>query len=225
MATILIVVAHTDDEVFGMAGTLARHVSFGDEVYAISMTDGVSSRLNSNHEFEISRRKACSEAAASLLGFKWLAQGMFRDNSLDGYELLEIIQFIESATKNICPDIIYTHSGADLNVDHRLVNQACLTAFRFRANVSYCQIRTFEVLSSTDLRFNQSCDHFSPNHFVDITEFWNKKIEAINCYVDEIQPLPESRNVETLKALCRIRGGSVGLLLAEAFQIVLSVER
>ena len=41
---ILIVVAHSDDETIGMGGTIKRHHENGDKVYAISMTDGVSSR-------------------------------------------------------------------------------------------------------------------------------------------------------------------------------------
>ena len=41
---ILLLVAHTDDETLGMGGTICRHIKKGDEVYALSMTDGVSSR-------------------------------------------------------------------------------------------------------------------------------------------------------------------------------------
>ena len=41
---ILLLVAHTDDETLGMGGTICKHINNGDQVYAISMTDGVSSR-------------------------------------------------------------------------------------------------------------------------------------------------------------------------------------
>ena len=43
---ILIVIAHSDDEVLGMGGTIARHYKNGDKIFAISMTDGISSRKN-----------------------------------------------------------------------------------------------------------------------------------------------------------------------------------
>ena len=43
---VLIVVAHPDDETFGMGGSIAKHNSQGDKVYAISFTDGISSRTN-----------------------------------------------------------------------------------------------------------------------------------------------------------------------------------
>ena len=41
---ILFVVAHTDDETIGSGGTIARHKLLGDKVYAMSFTDGISSR-------------------------------------------------------------------------------------------------------------------------------------------------------------------------------------
>ena len=41
---VLIVVAHTDDETIGMGGTIKKHINKGDDVFAISMTDGIGSR-------------------------------------------------------------------------------------------------------------------------------------------------------------------------------------
>ena len=41
---ILFVVAHTDDETIGSGGTIAKHNSKGDKVFAMSFTDGISSR-------------------------------------------------------------------------------------------------------------------------------------------------------------------------------------
>ena len=36
--------------------------------------------------------------------------------------------------KKLQPDLVYTHSGADLNIDHRIVSNAVLTAFRPEPN-------------------------------------------------------------------------------------------
>ena len=60
---ILVVVAHTDDETLGLGGTIARHSLMGNKVYGISMTDGLSSRINVNNE-KIKLRKKASEDAA-----------------------------------------------------------------------------------------------------------------------------------------------------------------
>ena len=58
---ILIVVAHSDDETIGMGGTIKRHVNNEDNVFVISMTDGVSSRVNTSN-LQISSRLEASKS-------------------------------------------------------------------------------------------------------------------------------------------------------------------
>ena len=42
---VLVSIAHPDDEVLGCGGTIAKHISKGDEVFCICMTDGVGARI------------------------------------------------------------------------------------------------------------------------------------------------------------------------------------
>ena len=65
---ILIIAAHSDDEVLGCGGTIAKLTSLGHNVATLFMTDGVSSRGPQNQKNSILKRKLNSEAAASLLG-------------------------------------------------------------------------------------------------------------------------------------------------------------
>jgi LmbE family N-acetylglucosaminyl deacetylase len=44
--SVLCVVAHPDDEVLGVGGTLARHASDGDDVHVCVFSDGVTSRYD-----------------------------------------------------------------------------------------------------------------------------------------------------------------------------------
>ena len=67
---ILIVVAHSDDETIGMGGTIKKHSLNGDKVFAISMTDGISSRDNSD-EKNITDRLEASNKASEILKFEW----------------------------------------------------------------------------------------------------------------------------------------------------------
>ena len=39
---------------------------------------------------------------------------------MDTVALIDVIKEIELAKEELCPDVIYTHSAADLNVDHRI---------------------------------------------------------------------------------------------------------
>ena len=79
---VLIIVSHTDDETLGMGGVIAKHIKSGDNVSAISMTDGLSSRGEISQN-EIQNRKNASAKASNILGFNWIKKGNFPDNQMD----------------------------------------------------------------------------------------------------------------------------------------------
>lgn len=221
---VLIIVAHSDDETIGMAGTIRKHVLSGHIVNVISMTNGVGSRdkINKNNIF---KRKKSANEASKILGFNWIKQFDFPDNQLDSIPLLEIIKVIESVKANFRPELIYTHSGVDLNIDHKIVLQATLTAFRPLSEESCKEIRTFEVPSATDYGHEALTGKFTPNLFVDIKEFEKDKVSALNAYSQEMSQNPNSRSIEGIINLARARGNQVGLHLAEAFEIIRKIEQ
>ena len=143
------IVAHPDDETIGMGGTISKLVKDGDSVDVISMTDGVSSRTKSS-SFEIEERQKSAKHASEILGFRWFKQLNFPDNAMDTVALIDVIKEIELAKEELCPDVIYTHSAADLNVDHRITLEATLTAFRPQPTEKYTEIISFEVQSSSE---------------------------------------------------------------------------
>ena len=65
--TVLVVVAHADDEVLGCGGTIARHVAEGDLVHVVFMADGVGSRVESNSG-ELQRRNQARDEGMRILG-------------------------------------------------------------------------------------------------------------------------------------------------------------
>jgi len=221
---ILIITAHSDDETLGMGGTIAKHVKNGDKVFAISMTDGVSSRNKSNQK-AIRIRKKSSSQASEILGFTWIDNKNLPDNQLDTVPLLEIIKIIEQYKKELNPSIIYTHCASDLNIDHKLVCQATLTAFRPLANSTWSEIRTFEIPSSTDYGHNSVTGNFNPNLFINIKDYWDKKSSALEKYKDELMEYPNSRSLNKIKFLAEYRGGQCGLVMAEAFEILKVIDR
>lgn len=222
--TVLVIVAHSDDETLGAGGAIARHIAAGDGVYAISMTDGVGAREDQSAA-DIQSRCQAAAKAAEVLGFTWLKGGDFPDNAMDGVPLLSIVKVIEAAKAEINPTIIYTHSGADLNVDHRVVVQAVLTAFRPQPGERWKEIRVFEVASATDFGHADVTGKFQPNLYVDITAHWDKKHAALEAYAQEMRPAPHTRSLEGLENLARYRGNQAGLPMAETFQILRKIER
>ena len=84
---VLIIVAHSDDETIGMAGTIRKHVLEGNTVNVVSMTDGVGSRDKANQKSIFYRKESANEAS-KILGFDWIKQYDFPDNQLDSVPLL-----------------------------------------------------------------------------------------------------------------------------------------
>lgn len=220
---ILVVASHPDDETIGCGGTLAKHIAEGDSVAIITLTNGVGSRIGRNKD-QILREKYALKAMDAL-GVTWIGKGNFPDNRMDSVDILEICKFLEEHKKKFYPDLIYTHSHSDLNVDHRITFEAVLTAYRPQPEESYSEIRLFETPSSTDFSIDSLYGPFSPNLFVNISNFWEKKLEALNFYETEMRNYPHSRSYQKIKALAEYRGGSSGLELAEAFEIVRKINR
>ena len=221
---VLVVVAHSDDETISMGATIFKHVSKGDKVYVISMTDGVSSRDNV-HIDDIKNRKISSNLASQELGFNWGDCYDFNDNAMDKYPLIEIVKSVEKAKLKFNPTLVYTHSGADLNIDHRVVANAVLTAFRPLPNETCKELRLFESPSATDYGNPALTGKFCPNLFVNISNAWAHKERAIKAYSAEMRDYPHSRSIEGIKNLARLRGNQIGYELAEAFEVLRKIEQ
>lgn len=221
---VLVIAAHFDDEVLGMGGTIAKHIANGIPVYCISMTNGVTSRANSTQQ-QIESRKEASLNASKILGFTWYKSFNFPDNAMDTIPLLSVIKSIEEIKNLLNPTIIYTHSTADLNIDHRIVSQATLTAFRPQPNEKWNEIRTFEIPSSTEYGHKSITNSFSPNLFVDISSAWGKKLKALSEYSLEMRPHPHARSIQGIENLAKLRGNQSGLCYAEAFEIIRKIIR
>ena len=220
--TVLVVAAHTDDEALGCGGTIARHVAEGDDVYAVFMADGVSSRAQADpNDFEV--RASSAECARKVLGIKKNYYLDLPDNRLDSLPIINIIQRLETVISEINPNIIYTHHCGDLNVDHRITHDAVLTACRPIPGSRLNEIYTFEITSSTEWSTPGRLS-FIPNCFVNVTDYLEAKINSLECYGEEMRAYPHARSIENIRALALYRGSSVGLKHAEAFVLIRSIK-
>jgi len=212
---VLIIVAHQDDETIGCGGAIYQHHLNGDQVFCLSFTDGVSARGIATKK-NLKARQNSSIKASKILNFKWVQNNnVFEDNKLDRYPLLDLIKVIEKAKIKIKPDIVYTHYFKDLNVDHKAVSMATITAFRPLKKEKCKEILFFEIPSSTDY----SPHEFVPNYYVEISKHWEIKKRALLAYDSEIKNQRTSRDLNSLKSFYKFRGNSVGLKMCESFFI------
>lgn len=221
--SVLVVVAHPDDETISMGGTIRKHINNGDDVNIISMTNGVGSRDISDAN-DIKDRGKSAELASKALGFNWGEKHNFTDNEMDSYPLIKVVKCIEKAKESYLPNIVYTHSGADLNIDHRIVVNAVLTAFRPQPGELCKEIRLFEVASSTDYGDQRLLGNFMPNLYISIDSTWHSKLKALEAYSSEMREYPHARSIKAINNLAKLRGSQVGYNLAEAFEVIRKLE-
>jgi LmbE family N-acetylglucosaminyl deacetylase len=216
---VLVVAAHPDDESLGMGGTWRLLQEVGWELAILWYTNGVSSR--SDMQEDRNTRSDGVQAVLNILQPSRYWHFDYSDNRLDGYPLLDLIQPLEAVIDEFRPHTIFTHWQHDLNIDHRIVFQAVMTACRPVPDQVVKSIYSFEVLSSTEWSVS---GQFCPNVYQDIGKHWPFKRRFMDCYRDELRAFPHSRSELSLESLATLRGSQVGVEKAEAFVLVRSTE-
>jgi len=220
---VLVVAAHTDDEALGCAGTIGRHISDGDQVHLLFMTNGIDSRMLKAQEQRQSQeeidRLDVAERAAEVMGVASFTNLRFPDNRMDSVPLLDIVKEIENKIDELQPETIYTHHIGDLNIDHQITHKAVITACRPQPGFCVKEILTFEVLSSTEWS-TPNFRSFSPSVYIDITDFVDLKKIILGIYSEEMRAPPHSRSIDNAIRLNALRGSSVGMNYAEAYELI-----
>lgn len=224
---VLVVAAHPDDELLGCGGTIAWHADNGDSVHILIVAEGATSRDRDRavdvRSEELNELQRSALEAAEILGSSPPDFLGFPDNRLDAEHLLDVVKAIEAKVSEIRPKVVYTHHGGDLNVDHRVVHQAVVTACRPLPDSEIKAVLCFETLSSTEWASRSLDQGFRPTHFVDISRHMDRKQAALSCYVSEMRAFPHPRSHEAVDALARLRGSAVGVAAAEAFEPVFTL--
>ena len=218
---VLVVAAHPDDEVLGCGGTIARHADEGDHVRVLIVAEGSTSRQQNRDRTlardELSALFNAAQAAGSILGAAGVDLLDLPDNRLDSLDRLDLIKRIEEHIVRHQPDCVYVHHSGDVNVDHRRLHEAVVTACRPTPDQLVKRLLSFEVASSTEWQPPGSAPAFQPNWFVDISDQLKRKLEALKVYSTEMRPWPHARSLEAVDHQVRWRGAQVGVEAAEAF--------
>lgn len=218
---ILTVAAHPDDEILGCGGVIARFVKEKAEAYTLILGEGLTSRDEKRdikiRKREIERLKKQAVEANRILGVKKNFLFDFPDNRFDTVPLLDIVKVIEKIKSEIRPDIIFTHYGKDLNIDHQITYSAVITATRPIKGETVKEIYSFEIISSTEWNYPLT---FTPDVFFDISGTIDLKIKAMQEYKTEFKEYPHPRSPEAIKLNANYWGVRVSLEHAEAFKSI-----
>jgi N-acetyl-1-D-myo-inositol-2-amino-2-deoxy-alpha-D-glucopyranoside deacetylase len=153
--TILAVLAHPDDESFGMGGTLALYASRGVDVHLVCATRGevgeVTPELLKGFNSIAERRESELRCAAGILGLKGVHFLDYRDSGMPGSpdnrhpQALAAQPLDEVAANVVCyirelkPQVVLTFDpiGGYRHPDHIAIHQATVRAFEQAANPAF----------------------------------------------------------------------------------------
>ena len=211
---VVVVAVHPDDETLGCGGTLLKHKSNGDEIHWVICT--TISESDAHYKSRIIEINTVN----NMYKFDSIHNLKLRTMQVDEYGMSEIVEKISRVINKIRPNIIYLPFKGDVHSDHRVIFEAaysCTKSFRY----SFIKkIYMMETLSETEFVPSMQENSFTPNTFVNISEFIGKKLEIIKVFDSEISKHPFPRSLRNLKALAIYRGATSSCDYAESFVLL-----
>ena len=221
MKRITVISVHPDDETLGCGGTLLRHAAAGDRLSWVIVTAG----WEPKHPRDLIAAKAAEvDRVAKAYGMTDVRRLGLPTTRLRELPMQQIVDAIGPAIEAVDADTIYTVHGGDVHTDHQAVFESISIVCKpFRNKPRPRRILSFETLSSTDAAF-PGPGPFTPTVFVDITPHIDRKVEIMAMFATETQQYPQPRSAESIRALARYRGGSIGREYAEAFVLLREIQ-
>ncbi len=175
---ILVLPVHPDDAELGCAGTILKHIALGHKVGIADLTKG---ELGTRGTAEIREQEASK--AGNILGLSvreniGIPDGLFTNTPEYQLKVIESIRKYQ-------PDIIITNAYHDRHPDHGRANElvetsAFLSGLR-RIETSFDGKLQEAWRPKMVLHFIQD-RYIEPDIIIDVTEYWDKKIESILAY-------------------------------------------
>ncbi len=218
MNKVLVMAVHPDDETLGCGGTLLRHKCEGDQIYwlvATSMKEEDGFGKN-----EIKEVEEIIENITKMYNFEKVFRLGIPTTRVDEFPIVKIVKGILKILIEVKPNIIYLPFMKDVHSDHRIIFEAAYSSIRTFHCPFIKKILMMETISETEFAPGLKEFAFIPNHFVNISNFLERKIEITKIFKREIGKHPFPRNPENIRALATFRGATAGCKYAESFAIL-----
>jgi len=220
---ILVLPVHPDDAELGCSGTIVKEIALGKKVGIVDLTRG---ELGTRGSAEIRDQEAI--ASAKILGLAvrdnlGLPDGFFENNKPHQLKVIETIRRFK-------PEIVITNAYHDRHPDHGrasdLVEDSAFLSGLRKIETYYNGEKQQEWRPNLVLHFIQD-NYIKPDILVDVTEYWDKKIESIHAfgsqfYNPEWEGEPQTyisspEFIQVIEARAREYGKSIGVKFAEGF--------
>jgi LmbE family N-acetylglucosaminyl deacetylase len=214
---VLVVAPHADDEVLGVGGSILRMKSEGCSVALLSVT-GISTEHGWRPE-RVERRENENKKISDFFEFDEAHYLGFPPARLDSVPLADLVRRIGDVVNSFGPEMVFLPWEGDVHSDHKIVSQAVTSCTKWFRYPTLKRVLAYETLSETEFSSGGG-QAFSPNVFIDISGFLEKKLEAMEIYESEVADFPFPRSRDSIEALARFRGSSSGFMAAEAFLLL-----
>lgn len=221
---ILAFAAHPDDVELGASGTMCRHKALGKKTGVVDLTRG---ELGTRGSAEDRDREAEAASAIMKLDVREnlrLADGFFEVNPDNQ---LRVIQKI----RKYRPDIVLANAVSDRHIDHgraaRLVAEACFLSGLRKIETREENTQQKAWRPRLVLHYVQDY-HLKADLVVDISEYYELKIQAIKAYRTQFYD-PDSSEPETaisnpdflpfIEGRAREYGRQIGARFGEGFTV------
>lgn len=214
--------AHPDDTELGCGGTLIKHINNGWKVGVVDLTEGQMGSRGS-----VADRYKESTNAAQIQGLSIRENLRMEDAWFmnDKESQLKII----TAIRKYRPEIILANAIVDRHPDHgkgaKLVADAAFYSGLVKVETEYNGTKQEHWRAKSLYHYVQDY-HIEPDFVVDISDFWDKKIEAILAFssqfynpnsLEKETPISSKSFMEFLASRARILGRPINAEYAEGF--------
>jgi len=206
---VLAVGAHADDVEIGCGGTVALHARNGDNVIILIMAESSYTYYNGTVLRTKEEAEREEKNAARILGAKELINLGFKNKEVPYSR--ESVESLNRVIDGYNIDIIYTHWYHDSHQDHRRTTQSVLAAGRYVKNI---------LMYEPEYPAGRSYLGFRNQYYVDITQTFHIKMEALKQHKSQIRKYGEKMFLEAVEARARHRGYEIGNKYAECFEVV-----
>ncbi|MBJ6117930.1 bacillithiol biosynthesis deacetylase BshB1 [Pontibacter sp. BT310] len=222
---ILIFAAHPDDAELGCSGTIVAHIAACKKVGIVDLTRG---ELGTRGTPET--RAAEAKAASEILGLSVrdnldLADGFFVNDKVHQLKVVEKIRQYK-------PELVIMNAIHDRHPDHakgsKLVSESCFLSGLKMIETTGPDGEKQEAWRPKAVYHYIQDRYIKPDVIVDITPFWEKKLESIRAFKSQFyNPADSSENtyisspefMEFLEARAKEFGHAIGVTYGEGFTV------
>jgi bacillithiol biosynthesis deacetylase BshB1 len=221
---ILCITAHPDDAEIAMGGTILRHLAQGRTVGLVDLTAG---ELGTRGSGELRKQEAAASAQVLGVAFRYqlgLRDGFFR---ADEPSLLEVVRVLRAHR----PGVVLTNAVRDRHPDHgrgaALVAEACFLS-GLRRIATERDGKPQEAWRPTTVLHGVQDHWVDPDLVVDVTPWWPKKMEALQCFSSQffdpaskepVSPISVPEFLPTLEGRALAMGRLIGTTYGEGFTV------